>query len=114
MDIKLDNNHDLDFSSNTMKLTSTFSEEVGQRVKIALLYRKGEWFANVERGVPYASQVFSKKEQLKTVEAFLRPYIEDVEGVRRVIRFTTNIVNRKLTVAVLIETTESTTISVEA
>lgn len=59
--------HDLDFSSGTLRWTTNDGELGRQRVEIVLKTFRGEWFANINYGVPYLENKYNKVQILGKV-----------------------------------------------
>lgn len=81
-DIVLDDDtHDLLFVNGDLLM----DVDVGQAVKIALLFIKGEWFLNINLGVPYFDQFFIKAPRINLLRSILRKTIEDTPGINSVL-----------------------------
>lgn len=110
-DIVLDpNTHDVDLSTGFAQLFSEDVPATAQRIKQALLLRRGEWFVNTQIGVPYQQDFFQSKNSQSLIDDFLRAYILQVENVSRILDYSSTIGNdRALTVnfSVLTETGET-------
>lgn len=105
-DFKLDStSHDLDLSGGTIELHDVNTRVVAQRVKIAILTKQGEWFANVLSGVPYYTEFFRSKNNKTLIDQFMVDYINDVEDVREVTDYQSTIgTDRVLRITVTITT----------
>lgn len=104
-DIRLDpNTHDLDISQQGLRVFKENTEVVAQRIKIALLLRAGEWFADITKGVPYLQ--FSRNKQNKSfADSILISTIKEVEGVNELISFESTLNNtRNLSVKFTVKT----------
>lgn len=90
-DIELDPlTHDLKITDNKLALVSTSSKETVQKVKMALLLFKGEWFANTLEGVPYFQEIFIRYKNNSSkniVDSILRNYINNIDVVKNIISF---------------------------
>lgn len=75
MDILLNNDHDLEFTDNDLRLTETESESLAQRLKIKLLTFRGEWFLNTQEGIPYYQRIFRKNTPKETIDAVFKQAI---------------------------------------
>ena len=110
-DILLDpTTHDIDISKGG-KLISDNATSLGQRLKIALLLRKGEWLPNVLAGVPYQQKFFNTKNNKEFIDSYLRNYIANIPDVVSIVSYSSNIVNRKLEVNVRVSTTAGTIVN---
>lgn len=105
------NSHDIDISTGTMQLlASDEMQVVAQRVKIALQIRVGEYFRNVNIGIPYFNEFFLFKNNKAYVDQYLIGYIEQIDGVDSVDNFTSDLnEQRKLNITVDIKTKVGTT-----
>ena len=108
-DIKLDpNTHDIDLSKGGTLHTSN-SDALGQRLKIALLLRRGEWLPDVNKGVPYHQEFFTVKNNKSFVDSFFQNYILEVPEVNDITSYSSEIqADRKLQVEVTVTTTAGT------
>lgn len=107
-DIKLDpNTHDIDTTKGG-KLITDKAEALGQRLKIALLLRRGEWFPNVLLGVPYQQRFFNTKNNKDFIDSYLRNYITNIPDVVNILSYSSQVVKRKLEVNVRVSTTGGT------
>lgn len=92
-DIKLGAGYDLDLSSGTFVFTSGV-EGVLQAIKFAVQMHKGEYFANLDEGIPYFERVNVTADEAifgarigatdRALAAY-RSVIAAVEGVRAVV-----------------------------
>lgn len=85
-DLTLAQDGDLLIEKLDLKLT-TEQEIVSQRLKQALLIFKGEWFLNVEIGIPYYESILGEKNSLQTIKAIFIETIEKVKGVKELMKF---------------------------
>jgi hypothetical protein len=63
------------------------ADRVAQQIKITLLAFLGEWFLDVNFGVPYLEEILIKNPRLTTVESILRSKIMAVPDVLRITFF---------------------------
>lgn len=104
-DIKLDRNtHDIDLSTQRVELFEENPEVLAQRIKIALLLRAGEWFANISKGVPYLE--FSRFKRNKSfADSVMIAEIESVDGVEELETYSSTLENnRKLVISFAVKT----------
>lgn len=98
VDLKLDDTHDVDFSSGG-KLNTQGSEALGQKIKVALLLRTGEWPQNVSKGIPYSTVILGGKDNKDFVDTFMQSYIIAIEGVNRLVSYSSEVdANRKMSI----------------
>ena len=77
--------HDLRIENGSF-LRVNGSDEVRQRIKVALWHYFGEYFLNITTGVPYYEQILGRKIDADVVSTILRRQILLVPGVIRVKR----------------------------
>lgn len=89
MDFYLDpTTHDLDVSGFDIRLTKDGMEAFIQRLKIKLMFFKGEWFLNQNFGIPYFDEIFGKSVDSKdAVDNIFKLAIVEMEGVDKLIKF---------------------------
>lgn len=83
-DIGLDTNGDLAFEGGDLKLLSGL-EALVQSVRIRLSFFKGEWFLDLDAGVPYYQEMLGKKPRVELLRSVFRKAIEETPGIDRVI-----------------------------
>ena len=83
MDFLVSDDGDLVFTDSRLQMVDG-TEELGQRVRLALLTHRGEWFADETYGVPWRPDVLRKAPDLGLIEAVLRAKVLDVPGVQTV------------------------------
>ncbi len=77
-DLELDPlTHDLMLVDGAAQLVAS----VEQKIKIRLLFIRGEWFLDTEVGIPYLDQVFVKQPNLDLLRALYRTEIIETLGV---------------------------------
>lgn len=111
IDIKLDDSHDIVFDQYDLALV-TGQEALRQRIKQRLLLFRGEWFLDIDAGVPYFEDVFIKQPRRNILEsAFKREILADPE-VTRLSAFDLGFVDeRTLTLNFTVQTIYSTPIT---
>lgn len=105
-DLKLDPlTHDIDLSLGG-EVFSDNIEVVAQRIKIAILLRKGEWFRNEFEGLPYQQEFFKRKNNKQLIDQTMIAYINDIEDVDKVINYTStvDVVRRNIAINVTVQT----------
>lgn len=81
IDIALDaKKHDIIIKDNDMLIIDN-AERVAQQIKIQLLTLLGEWFLNVNHGVPYLEYILVKKPNPSLIRQIFREQILSVSGV---------------------------------
>ncbi len=85
-DIKLDDNNDIAIENNDIVLI-TAVDEVRQRLLENLRTFKGEWFLDLELGIPYYQDILKKNIDLNVIETILKDAILDSPGVLELLDF---------------------------
>ena len=85
-DLKLCKGGDLLIEGFDLRLT-TDTEIVEQRIRQALLTFRGEWFLNVELGIPYYENILGEKNSLPAIKAIFVDSIKKVEGAKELTKF---------------------------
>ncbi len=113
-DIKLNpTTHDIDLSSGGLALHTEQVTVIAQRVKIALLLKLGEWFKDVNAGVPYYQEFFSKKGNKEFADQFLIDYLANVPEISSVASYKSTVqAGRVLKVECILETTSGEIINI--
>lgn len=83
MDIKLDNNLDLELTNNSFTLLEGF-DAVRQHIEIRLRTFLGEWYLDTRIGMPYFEEFLIKNPNQLVMQARLREAIEETPGVASV------------------------------
>lgn len=88
MDILLDPlTHDIIFVNGECPVTRNQQNVVAQRLKITLQTFLGEWFLNLDTGIPYFQQILNKVRNKSTVDAIFQAAILNDPGVIEMISY---------------------------
>ncbi len=88
-DLKLDKDtHDLVIEGKDLVVIEDTPDSIVQRLKILLLSFQGEWFLNIDYGIPYYQSILRKGITQSKVDNIFRQQILDTEGVVAIISFT--------------------------
>ncbi len=98
-DIKLDTNGDWEVSGGDLQLISD-GPSIVQAIEIALQFFKGEWFLDLDAGVPWYQNVLVKNPDPNLLHSIFRKAISDVEGVTEVTALDLSIDNATRTLSV--------------
>ena len=91
-DIKLDKTtHDLVITNKDIQLFETLENLTIQKVKINLLSMKGEWFRNVNVGIPYTQTILGKKGTQDVAASLLKNAIINTEGIVSITDFSSSV-----------------------
>ncbi len=87
MDIKLNGNHDILFDGTDCELTKVETESLSQRLKVKLMTFQGEWFLDVNEGIPYFQSIFGKNRAKETIDAIFKRAILGEPEVLSILSF---------------------------
>ena len=82
----LDSNNDLIVRFGSL-LTVADGAEVVQHVRSRLLFYLAEWFLDIDAGVPYFQEIFTKPANLANIESIFKSKILRTPGVKRLTDF---------------------------
>ena len=85
--LKLDQfSHDVTFTGGKIDRVNG-SDEIRQRVKVAVWHYLEEYFLNLPNGVPWYEQILGRKDGAETVSQIIRNKILNVPGVLSINQF---------------------------
>ena len=97
-DLQLDVNEDLNFTGTDLTLVAG-DDEIVQRVQMTIGIVKGEWYRNINTGVPYFQGVFVKNPDPELLESIFKNAILADPDIVSITEFDMNILpNRTLEV----------------
>jgi hypothetical protein len=82
LDWQLDADGDLDFTGGDINFTSG-AAGVAQAIQIRLRSFRGEWFANLDNGVPWFESILVKNPNIPEIKEYIRQAIMDAPFVLR-------------------------------
>ena len=82
----LDSNNNLMVRGGSL-LTVADGAEIVQHVRSRLLFYLGEWFLDIDAGVPYFQEIFTKPANLANIESIFKSKILRTPGVQRLTDF---------------------------
>jgi hypothetical protein len=82
------------------RFTEDRLEYLSQKVRCAISLFLGEWYLNVNLGVPYIPKFGNKQEHRPLIESVLQERITGVEGVKRLTYFTSRLDSAKRTLSI--------------
>ncbi len=85
-DLLLSSSHDLAIKNFDLQLTMD-EHAVAQRVKRALLLFKGEYFLDLDLGMPYYTSILGTKNSIDSIRSIFVSEINSVEGVQEINSF---------------------------
>jgi hypothetical protein len=80
----VENDNNLELIDKDFQITDNLSRYVSQKLRIRLSFFRGEWYLNINKGIPYFESVFVKDpnisfiEDLIVLEITTCPYIEEL------------------------------------
>ena len=90
----------------TLRLCADKKELIRQKLHIRLSKVRGEWFIDLDDGVPLFESVFGKDTQ-KAADTIYKSIINNTEGVTKIIKFSSEVsTERKYTLTFSVETDE--------
>lgn len=90
-DILLNTDGDLSIVGGKVTLISDSLQALEQRLTIRLKTFQEEWFLNVNHGLPYYQQIFTKSIAQSSVDNLFRSYILETDGVVRLFDFSSTL-----------------------
>lgn len=115
-DLELDpKTHDLVITNKDLVVIDDTADAITQRLKVVLLFFRGEWFLNTEFGVPYYQSILRKGITKTKVDGIFKKEILGVEGVIAILDFTStlNAASREYTVTFSCRVSTGDTITLE-
>lgn len=85
-DLRTTSNGDIAITNNNLTLV-TAEDEVKQRLEQRLKTFRGEWFLNVETGLPYLTDIMQKNINVGVVEGIFKTHITATPGVLEIMEF---------------------------
>mgnify|MGYP000010494528 CR=1 FL=1 len=79
--------HDFDVSGFDIRVTANAEEALIQRLKIKLLFFKGEWFLNTNFGVPYFQDIFVSMNAKDDADTVFKVAITEMQGVESLLKY---------------------------
>ena len=80
-------------NKNNLRFTTTTAEYTAQKVENKMLFFKGEWWLNVNLGIPYYTDILKKNPNLNLVQSILKSEILSMKGVLELLTFELDIDN---------------------
>lgn len=100
-DLELDvNEHDLLITNGDLSLLNSDAKVSRQRLHINLLFFRGEWFLDLDYGVPYFQTILKKGATKTLVDNIIRQVIRDSYKIENIIRFESELQDSTYTVSI--------------
>jgi hypothetical protein len=112
---RLDQNWDMTFGQGLSNYVKD-QTAVAQAVRSRLFLLRGEWFLDVDAGIPYLQEIAVKPSNLSLAESYIKQEIIDTDGVQELTSFDMNFDpnTRTLNMAITVTTIYGTTENIEA
>ena len=92
-DFLLDNNHDIVFNDQQYVSEVTGAEKLAQTLKISLLLYRGEWFRDINKGVPYFQEILGLSNTKTVADLRIKQTIQNTNGVTSILEYTSTLNN---------------------
>ena len=86
MNLLLTADNDLAIIDGSLKKV-TGAEEIAQKIKQVLLASEGDWFLDLEQGLPFFQTIFLKATSVSAIESIYLDAIGSVPGVIDIVSF---------------------------
>ena len=113
-DLELDEiTHDLVIENGDLKLLNSEAQVSKQSLKINLLFFKGEWFLDLEYGIPYFQSILKKRTTKNVADALIKLAIRNSYRIESVEEFESEITNSQYIISKFVaRTTDGEIISI--
>lgn len=81
----IENDNDLELIDKDFKITTDLSRYVSQKLRIRLSFFLGEWYLNINKGIPYFESVFVKNPNISFIEDLIIFEITTCPGVEELL-----------------------------
>lgn len=79
-DLALDTNGDFTLTSGDLQLVSG-ADAIVQAVRIRMQFFKGEWFLDLDAGIPYFQEIFVKNPNPNVLQSLFRQALLETPGI---------------------------------
>jgi hypothetical protein len=86
-----------------LKLTSTLTEFVSQKIENVILFFKEEWFLDFEKGIPYFEKIFTKNPDINLINTIFLREIRNISEIEKILKFDTTYDARERTFTIDLE-----------
>lgn len=70
-----------------LKLTSTLTEFVSQKIENVLLFFKEEWFLDFEKGIPYFESIYTKNPDINLINTIYIRELRTIPEIEKILKF---------------------------
>lgn len=86
-DLKLNKlTHDLEFTNGDVSLVQDVDYYV-EKLKVKLLFFRGEWYADGDEGIPFIEEIYVKNPDLSIIDDLFKTQILDTEGIAEITEY---------------------------
>lgn len=82
-----ENENDLELINKDFYITTEFSRYVSQKLRIRLSMFKGEWYLNINKGLPYFESIWIKNPNVSYIEDLFKIEITTCPGIEELLSF---------------------------
>lgn len=82
-------------NADSPPVTTDTRQDVAQRLRIKLQTYLGEWFLNIENGVPYYERVLRKGVRKEDIDVIFQTLIREEDGVLEIVEFESSLSNTR-------------------
>ena len=105
-DLRLDtSDHDLVIENGDLQLLNSEPLVALQSLKINLLFYQGEWFVDLDYGVPYFQSILKKGVSKTLVDSIMKQKIRSSYNILNIVKFRSEIINNEEYVINIFEAT---------
>ncbi len=98
-DIKLEtSSHDLLIEGGDISLFEKIENQTVQAVKIRLQNYQGNWFLDLNNGIPYYQQIFGYNNTKDIADTYIKTTIKNTENITSITNYSSYIEDNKLKV----------------
>lgn len=114
-DLQIDKDGSFVFTNFDLTVNSELDLYVEQKLYSTLRMFKGEWYLNIEAGIPYFQDVLIKNPNLSVLSGIFKAAINSVDGVDEIVSFDLDYQEsgRKLDVSFVVRLVDGSEISLE-
>lgn len=87
-DITLTSSHDLLVEGKDIKLFETIEDGTVQAVKIRLQNYQGNWFLDLNNGIPYYQEIFGRNDTKDLADTYIKTAIKNTDNITSITNYT--------------------------
>ena len=97
-DIKLDTSHDLLIEGKDISMFETIEDGTVQAVKIRLQNYQGNWFLDLNNGIPYYQEIFGYNDTKDLADTYIKTTIKNTDNITSITNYTSTLEDATLKV----------------